>query len=241
MGTPQIVWIAVALFSLGVGAAKHRETLSARVKFWVAALRWGAFAGLLYWGGFFSHPAAAQVPATAKQYRADLTRAARAIWGIDAPVATFAAQLHQESGWRPDAVSHVGAQGMAQFMPSTATWIAQAYPALADRQPFNPGWSLRALVTYDYHLWQRVSAAAPCERMAKALSAYNGGLGWVIRDEAAARRAGKDAAQWFGAVESVNAGRSEANWRENRAYPRRILRLLEPVYVRAGWGPGSCT
>ncbi|MDO5940623.1 lytic transglycosylase domain-containing protein [Burkholderia cepacia] len=185
--------------------------------------------------------AAAQVPTAAAQYRADLTRAARATWGLDAPIATFAGQLHQESGWRPGAVSYVGAQGMAQFMPSTADWIARAYPALADKQPFNPGWSLRALVTYDQHLWQRVKATTSCDRMAKALSAYNGGLGWVYRDEATAHRAGRDMQRWFGAVEAVNAGRSDANWRENRAYPRRILRTLEPIYVRAGWGNGSCT
>ncbi|ARU23653.1 hypothetical protein RSSE_c3270 [Ralstonia solanacearum] len=185
--------------------------------------------------------AVAQVPQAAQQHRADLTRVARAMWGLDAPISTFAGQLHQESGWRPGAVSYVGAQGMAQFMPETAAWIAQAYPALADKQPFNAGWSLRALVTYDHHLWQRVKAATPCERMAKALSAYNGGLGWVYRDETATRRAGKDAQQWFGAVEMVNAGRTDANWRENRAYPRRILRTLEPIYVRAGWGAGSCT
>ncbi|MHA6913016.1 transglycosylase SLT domain-containing protein [Ralstonia pseudosolanacearum] len=185
--------------------------------------------------------AMAQVPTAAMQYRADLTRTARAMWGLDAPIATFAGQFHQESGWRPGAVSHVGAQGLAQFMPETAKWIAQAYPALADQQPFNPAWSLRALVTYDRHLWQRVKAATPCDRMAKALSAYNGGLGWVYRDETATRRAGKDAQHWFGVVETVNAGRTDANWRENRAYPRRILRALEPIYVRAGWGNGSCT
>ena len=183
---------------------------------------------------------AVQVPQAAQQYRSELVRNARAIWGMDAPVATFAAQVHQESAWKPGAVSHVGAQGLAQFMPGTSAWIAGLYPALATNQPYNPSWALRALVQYDAWIHTRVSAATPCDRMAKVLSSYNGGLGWVQRDEALARRKGLNAAVWWGHVETVNAGRSSANWRENRDYPRRILQRLEPAYVAAGWGQGSC-
>ena len=183
---------------------------------------------------------AVQVPQAAQQYRSELVRNARAIWGMEAPVATFAAQVHQESAWKPGAVSHVGAQGLAQFMPTTSAWIAGLYPALASNQPYNPSWSLRALVQYDAWIHARVSAATPCDRMAKVLSSYNGGLGWVQRDEALAKRKGLNAAAWWGHVETVNAGRSAANWRENRDYPRRILQRLEPAYVAAGWGAGSC-
>lgn len=183
---------------------------------------------------------AVQVPQAAQQYRSELVRNARAIWGMEAPVATFAAQVHQESAWKPGAVSHVGAQGLAQFMPTTSAWIAGLYPALASNQPYNPSWSLRALVQYDAWIHARVSAATPCDRMAKVLSSYNGGLGWVQRDEALAKRQGLNAAVWWSHVETVNAGRSAANWRENRDYPRRILQRLEPAYVAAGWGAGSC-
>ena len=51
------------------------------------------------------------IPRAAQQYRATLVRAAHATWGLDAPVAVFAAQVHTESWWRNDTVSHVGAQG----------------------------------------------------------------------------------------------------------------------------------
>ena len=34
------------------------------------------------------------------------------MWGLGAPISVFAAQVHQESAWRPEAVSHVGAQGL---------------------------------------------------------------------------------------------------------------------------------
>lgn len=104
---------------------------------------------------------------------------------LSALVADFAAQLHQESGWRPDAISPAGAQGLAQFMPATADWISQLIPMLSSREPFNPAWAIRALVSYDRWLWQRVSAASDCERMAMTLSGYNGGLGWSTTGQAA--------------------------------------------------------
>jgi soluble lytic murein transglycosylase-like protein len=81
-------------------------------------------------------PAWGQIPAQANTYRARLTREARAAWGLEAPGALFAAQVHQESGWREDARSLVGALGLAQFMPGTAAWIARLYPTdLGDAAP----------------------------------------------------------------------------------------------------------
>ena len=188
-------------------------------------------------------PAHAQnVPAAAHRYRADLTRTAHSQWGLDAPVASFAAQLQQESGWQPNAISRVGASGMAQFMPATARWWCEINGLSAtDCQPANPTWALRALVGYDKWLYDRVAAVDGCNRMAFALSAYNGGLGWVQRDKALAKTNLLNPAIWFDQVERVNAGRSLANWRENRDYPQRILRRYERAYVAAGWGRGVCT
>lgn len=181
-----------------------------------------------------------QVPPDAHRWRGELTRNARLAWGLEAPVATFAAQVHQESGWRAEARSPVGAAGMAQFMPATAAWLAGAYVRVGPADPHNPVWALRALTVYDRHLWERVSAVDRCHRGAKMLSAYNGGAGWLSRDERLAARRGLDPARWWGSVESVNDGRSAAAWRENRGYPRRILHELEPRYMAAGWGSGLC-
>lgn len=52
-------------------------------------------------------PAAAQVrvPAVATGYRLAIQREAARNFGLDAPVARLAAQVHQESGWRADAAS----------------------------------------------------------------------------------------------------------------------------------------
>lgn len=181
----------------------------------------------------YAPTALADVPRDALRHQRDLTRNARSVWGMDAPVATFAAQIHQESRWRTDARSVVGAQGIAQFMPATATWISGAYQ-MGEAQPYNTGWALRALVTYDRYLWDRVQAADACERMAMSLSAYNGGLGWVYRDQKLTAQRGADRARWFGYVERFNAGRSAASFAENRGYPRVILLKFQPIY--AGWG-----
>ena len=184
--------------------------------------------------------AADVIPQRAQPHRLTLRREAQRVWGLDAPSATFAAQIHQESRWRADARSPVGALGMAQFMPATARWIGGMDGELANRDPFSPTWALRALVVYDKWLYDRVRGDTPCERMAFALAAYNGGLGWVWRDQKLATASGADNGRWFGHVERFNAGRSAAAYRENRDYPRVILRAHEPRYIAAGWGQGSC-
>lgn len=192
----------------------------------------------------FAKPQSAQaaIPAAAEQYRRELTRIAHAEWGLDAPVATFAAQVHQESHWKFNARSTAGAQGLGQVMPSTATWLAQLFPkTLGKVEPYNPTWSLMALVSYDRWLADRVKAHNACERAAMVLSSYNGGLGWLIKDRKLASAKGADPLAWFGSVERFNAGRSAAAFSENRGYPRLILKRFEPEYIAAGWGLGVCS
>ena len=179
--------------------------------------------------------APAQVPQQAQQYRPLLVRTAHAAWGLDAPVAVFAAQVHQESAWRPDAVSHVGAQGLAQFMPATTQWIAGISPALTTQQPYSPAWALRALVTYDRWLYDRAPAHyTPKDRMWVALRAYNGGLGHWQREAAATGAARPTRAQVDAAC--GRARRAAAHCAENLGYPHRILHVIQPRY--AAWGPG---
>lgn len=178
----------------------------------------------------------AQVPANAARYRLELVRAAHSQWGLSAPVAVLAAQVHQESGWRADAVSHVGAKGMAQFMPGTATWWCklQGMDAL-ECQPSNPTWALRALVGYDKFLFDRTPERyALRDRVWVALRAYNGGLGhW----NAEAARTGLRLPDRL-AVDAAcgSARRALLHCAENLGYPRRIMDVLQPRY--AAWGPG---
>lgn len=186
--------------------------------------------------------ARADVPAEAQQYRRELTRIVHAEWGLDGPVATFAAQAHQESRWRFKAKSPVGAQGLGQIMPATADWLAKSFPStLGDVDPYNPSWSLMALVTYDRWLANRIKGRDACERHAMVLASYNGGLGWLIRDRKLASAKGADPLVWFGSIERFNAGRSAAAFRENRGYPRLILKTHEAKYIADGWGQGVCS
>lgn len=187
-------------------------------------------------------PVSAQVPQAANAYRADLIRSARFVWGMDAPIATMAAQVHQESGWRPAVKSPAGALGIAQFMPATAEWMQQLYPrSLANGDPLNPVWALRAMAQYNKWHEQRITAINECECWAMMLSAYNGGLGWVNRDKKLASASGADPLIWFASVELFNSGRSARNFKENRDYPQKILKRWEPMYVAAGWGNGVCS
>ena len=175
-----------------------------------------------------AHAGETAIPRAALQYRGQLIREARAVWGMEAPVAIFAAQIHTESNWRNDVTSFAGAQGLAQFMPSTAAWLPSVAPETGTPAPFNPAWSLRACVTYDKWLYDRLrpmraASLAVCERMAFTLSGYNGGIGWVGKDRALAARTGRNPDRWFGNVEDVTAGRNKSAIKENRRYVTLIF------------------
>lgn len=173
------------------------------------------------------------VPRAALRHQRDLVRIAHATWGLDAPVAAFAAQVHQESGWNPQAVSRVGAKGMAQFMPATAQWWCDLNKLSAtDCQPTNPVWAIRALVGYDRWLFERVRGQTELDRLWAALRAYNGGLGHWQKE---AKIAGSYERQ---AVDSAcgKARRHISHCAENLGYPRRILIVLQQRYL--GWGRG---
>lgn len=179
-----------------------------------------------------------RIPQAANQYRRPLISNARFVWGLDAPIAVMAGQLHQESGWRKDAKSAF-ASGLSQFTPSTADWISAKFPdELGANQPFNPDWALRALARYDKFLYDRqISTATDCDRWAFTLAGYNGGEGWIVRDRRIAISKGADPKRWWGHVEKYS-GRAAWAFKENRGYPRNILLRWMPTYERAGWGRG---
>lgn len=176
-------------------------------------------------------------------------RAAEQRWGLGAPVARMAAQVHAESWWIPTAQNPV-ASGLAQFTAPTARWIAEIHPELSPPAPFSPSWALHALVLLDLHLYRTTRPLAAgvvdqveleeCERWAMVLCGYNGGLGWLARDRRLAAGAGADPDRWFCQVEKHSQRRAAAK-RENRAYVRRILLDLEHGYLVAGWpGKAAC-
>lgn len=173
-------------------------------------------------------------PAASARYKLQLLRAAHGQWGLDAPIAALAAQVQQESGWNPQAVSRVGARGLAQFMPATARWWCERLgtPA-ADCLPHNPTWALRAMVGYDKWLFERAPAHLDrFDRYWLALRAYNGGEAHLRAEAAASGWRMPGRAQIDGAC--GKARRSPVHCPENLGYPRRILMELQPRY--AGWG-----
>jgi hypothetical protein len=79
---------------------------------------------------------------------------------------SFVAQIRQESGFNPNAVSSVGAIGIAQFMPATAEGLGI--------DPYDPHASLRAAASY-----MAQKSASYQGNYALALAAYNAGDGTV--------------------------------------------------------------
>ena len=190
-------------------------------------------------------PRAIKVAPASALYRHRVEQAVARAWGVEGSAARLAAQLHQESGFRADARSHVGAQGIAQFMPGTAKWIATVYPDDLGRfDPWNPQQAILAAALYDRWLFDRVApyGATPlerCSRWAFTLRGYNGGERALSRERKLALAAGADANHW----KAVEPFRARAEWahRENTGYPRRILLVLEPAYLAAGWtGVATC-
>lgn len=163
-------------------------------------------------------------PLASAPFKRQLIREVHYRWGLDGPVAPMAAQIEQESAWRPGICSPY-ACGLTQFTPSTAAWISGLEPELQGGNRFNPAWAIRAMVFYDYLLYNRVPAAADdCARWAYTLSSYNGGLGWLQRDVTLCRRTqGCDPRQWWGNV-ALRSKRAPWALKENRGYPFKILR-----------------
>lgn len=202
--------------------------------------------------GILTHPAFAQapgadvrVPQVSLQYRLRIERQAARYFGLDAPPARLAAQIHQESAWNPKAASAY-AQGLTQFTPATARWLPSVCPDVGAPDPWDADWALRAQSCYMAWLYARIVVyryAGPmnaCTRWNLALRGYNGGLGWLNKERLAAQRAGGDANDW----RVIERYRVRAGWahRENVDYPRRILLRLEPAYLSSGWpGRAVCT
>lgn len=177
-------------------------------------------------------------------YQAAMTRSARSIFGPGAPIATLVGQLHQESGCRDSVGSWVGAQGLAQFMPGTASDMAKWYPRdCAPANPLSAAWALKCRDRYMKRLMSNITAATESDLWAMTLSAYNGGLGWLYRDKRRCLNSVMlydrecSASLWWWNVELTPDPR-RADWavRENRHYPYRIICELSPRYESSGWG-----
>ena len=170
-------------------------------------------------------------PRESLRYKRMVIGTARAEFGLDAPVSLFAAQISVESDWRPTVESKYAA-GLGQFTKDTAKWAGERWSDLRPVNPYSPAWAIKALVRYDRFLLDRVDGETECDAFAMALAAYNGGNTWVRRDAKLTEERGDDPRRWWGHVEK-HSNRADWAFRENREYPRRIMRR-QSIY--ASWG-----
>jgi len=234
MGWPQWIVVCMAGMRLGLMLALNGRPRTGKHSFWGELPFTALLAALLYAGGFFTPAHAQTPPPQAARYRLMLVREAQSQWGLGAPVAALAAQVHAESGWNADAVSRAGARGMAQFMPDSATWwCTHAGIAPADCLPHNPAWALRALAGYDLFLFNRAPAyMGHYDRLWLALRGYNGGEAHVRAEALATGQDAPTRAQIDAAC--GKARRAAVHCAENLSYPQIILVQLQPLY--ASWG-----
>jgi hypothetical protein len=78
--------------------------------------------------------------------------------------------IHAESSYRPNAISHAGAQGLMQLIPATATRFGVS-------DPFDPGQNIQGGVKYLAWLMKRYSS-----NLTLVAAAYNAGEGAVDRN-----------------------------------------------------------
>ena len=176
-----------------------------------------------------------RIPSRAYAYRHVLRAEERRAWGLNMPADTIAigaGTIHQESVWNPMAQSSY-AKGLAQF--TGTTWkdmLSMDHSIAVLGDIWNPHAAIRAMCFYHRRLWDSVHLRYDADsRWAAMLSSYNGGLGWLERDQRLAANSGANPSRWFGHVEFYSA-RSAAAFRENRDYVRQILLRWRPLYVR---------
>lgn len=99
-----------------------------------------------------------------------------------APPAIVAAQIQQESGWNPTAVSPAGAEGISQFLPGT--WPRWSKPG---ESPFEPSAAIPAQGRYDCAIARTMADAQQSGTLPKSidltslmLAGYNAGPAKVL-------------------------------------------------------------
>ncbi len=116
------------------------------------------------------------------KYRVQVIREARYHVGPDAPAHEFMGQIETESRCSEGITAFDGGMGLGQFMPETADWIHGKETALRDISmqpvPYNPRWSIRAMILYNRWLYQNVD----CRDWHYAYRAYNGGIGILNKE-----------------------------------------------------------
>ncbi|WP_369625122.1 transglycosylase SLT domain-containing protein [Marinobacterium sp. BA1] len=137
------------------------------------------------------------------------------------------AQLFQESRLKPDAVSPVGARGLAQFMPGTWAEVSQqlGYSGIS---PHASGPAITAGAYYQgrmISIWKAERPAA--DRYSLAAASYNAGAGNIIEAQRVAGGA-NDYASIIQALPQVTGHHA----RETTTYVERIWTYWQQMVLR---------
>ena len=133
------------------------------------------------------------------------------------------AQLFAESELKADAVSPVGAQGIAQFMPGTWDDAAAALHFPATATPFEACCAIRAAAWYMGLLrtkWRSMPRSED-DRRRLAQASYNAGLGNLIK----AQKRARGALDYPHIIARLSEVTGHANAHETTTYVERIERV----------------
>lgn len=132
--------------------------------------------------------------------------------------ALVAAVIYQESRFRSDAESRVGALGLMQIMPDTGIWIAEKLEVeFSEEKLLDPEYNIRFGTWYLSYLLERFDG-----NLKVALAAYNAGPGMVD--------------QWLKDDRySVDGELTEIPFKETRDYVTTVL-AMQDTYRRIQLG-----
>jgi hypothetical protein len=200
------------------------------------------------------------IPALAQVYLPMLMAVTTALWPTMPDPALLAAQVEQETCislkhskcWNPRAELKTSREygfGLGQLtvtprfdnFKESKGWD-KTLAGWTWENRYDPEMQLRALVAYDRNLHRQVKAAATADdRMAFTFSAYNGGMGGVLKDRVlCGKTAGCDPAKWLGNVEHTSfraktsvKGYGKSFFAINREYVHNIMVVRSPKYREA--------
>ena len=108
----------------------------------------------------------------------------------------LASIIYQESHFKPDLESEMGAYGLMQLMPVTMDKYGVDYDSSVEEQLAAGG---KLLLHFDHNLPESISDSLEREKF--MLACYNAGMGHVLESRIAAERHGKDPNLWTDNVE----------------------------------------
>jgi membrane-bound lytic murein transglycosylase MltF len=119
------------------------------------------------------------------RYDDQIQQSVRKYWGHFPNWQFWKSQLYQESVFDPEAVSPVGARGLAQFMPATWDQIAREL-GLGNISPHESKYAITAGAYYMAKLsrsWK--SKRSNIDRHRLAMASYNAGMGNLLKAQKA--------------------------------------------------------